>query len=217
MKNLPRWAKVIVIVWGGGLILYLTGGMKDSRRWVKAVSIIWSVWALITLSMVFSRPSFFNTPEKPAKIKSTKERLVDEVKEIDGNITSVDLVEQVDPKTMKYNGTYLFEIDLKTPTLLASYHDWVNVAMITHNIAEKLLVKPEFSRAHLTFFYKEDDNTNLDWAHVWINKTSMPPNWGDLNYLEFFSHVRPDPGCLSSQKWLDKFYEKVPFAKPVSL
>ncbi len=218
MKNLPRWAKFIIILYGGGLVLYLIGGLKNSRRWVKGVSIIWSVWALITLSMIISHPSFFNISEKPAKIESPKERLVDEVKGMDDDITSVNVVEQVDPKTIKYNGTYLFEIDLKTSTLLGSYQDWVGVAMTTHMFAKKLLKKPGFSRAHLTFWYKNDDNTNINWAEVWINKKSMPPNWKDLNYLEFFSHVRADAGgWLFSQKLLDKFYEKVPFAKPLSL
>lgn len=131
------------------------------------------------------------------------------VKTIDSDIIEASIFPQV--PDMK---TYYIEAEVKTTMLMGGSQDWNNVAMKTHKMCKELFSKPEVVKVGLNF--KSTSNDNFLWARIEIDHKTLPANWNELTYLEFFSYVEPKAGSLETRGWLCEFYKEYSSAIPQS-
>lgn len=145
--------------------------------------------------------------ENPSETQYAKEKEITEqsIKSISSSISSVGVYKQ-------YTGNvYNIDVTINGGIIFGGAQDWNGAATKVFNISKMMFFKPEVQK--ITFIIQNDDRT-IDWAHIEIDRKSLPEKWNELTYLEFFSFTKPTSGSPEADQWLNEFYSKYSSALP---
>ena len=130
------------------------------------------------------------------------------IKALDRDIAQISITPQLDGQAN------LVEVRFNRDPLTGGKNDWNRIASDAHQLMRKLLAKPEVSRIRMAFVSPQ--NNNLDWAHIAVDRKSLPSDWESLSYLEFFAKTDPKPGSIETARWLCEFYGTYRSAQPAT-
>lgn len=146
--------------------------------------------------------------ESPSEEGQKSAFTVEHIKKLTGSET-VGLHQQ----TGANKNTYLVELTFNQSIVFSVAQAWNSVAGRVHYVSKKLLARPETVRIH--FIFRSPENNNSDWAHVWVKRTTLPNNWENATYLEFFSLAdMVNGGTVDVNQGLCEFYLKYESARP---
>lgn len=130
------------------------------------------------------------------------------VKTLNPKISAVNVASQVDGTSKR------IEIQFSADPVIGGMAEWNSLAQDSHQIFQRLLTKPEVTRIFIKVVAPA--SKNLDWARISVDRESLPNNWQELTYLEFFAQTAPMPGTLQSWTWICDFYKSYQSAQPAT-
>lgn len=126
------------------------------------------------------------------------------IKSLSASIMKAGLSEQ-----LAAPGTWFVEIELKH-SLIGGATDWSIAAEDSFRLARRLFEKPETARIGFSFTTPE----GRTWGRLFVSRESLPQNWREMTYLEFFAIADPRPAGSEATGWLCDFYAKYESARP---